>query len=415
MQSIFKFYGSIPLWKKVTAGLALGIITGLIFGEKAGELRPIGELFMRLIKMVIVPLIYISIVNAIISVEDTSKLSRITVKAIILFLFTTCFSVTIGLLFSHFLKPGAGLDPESLGLLKNVDRAVGAHGGITFYKLIQDVIPENALNALVSGKLLQVVFFSFFTGFVINLLGKEREGIIQVFNVGFRVVFKMIEIILKLAPYGAFGFSAAVVGVQGMSVLTTLGALMLVFFIAVFVQYVLFGVFILFAGLSPIPFYKKSLEYQVIALSTSSSKAALPTTMRVCAEKLGISQINTSFILPLGAVINMDGVSIYLGVCAVFFAQIYNIDLTMVDYLIIIFTSTLGSIGAAGIPSGTIIMLPMVLSAINIPIEGIALIIGIDRILDMFRTALSITGDTVITLIVDKTEGTLNKKLYHSK
>ena len=206
MQSIFKFYGSIPLWKKVTAGLALGIITGLIFGEKAGELRPIGELFMRLIKMVIVPLIYISIVNAIISVEDTSKLSRITVKAIILFLFTTCFSVTIGLLFSHFLKPGAGLDPESLGLLKNVDRAVGAHGGITFYKLIQDVIPENALNALVSGKLLQVVFFSFFTGFVINLLGKEREGIIQVFNVGFRVVFKMIEIILKLAPYGAFGF-----------------------------------------------------------------------------------------------------------------------------------------------------------------------------------------------------------------
>ena len=413
MLSMFKFWTEAALWKKIMAGLVLGVITGLIFQEKAIHLKPIGQLFMRLIKMVIVPLIYISIVNAIINVEDTSKLTRITGKSIVLFLVTTSFAVTLGLVLSHFLKPGSGLELHSLGL-HEFDRA-GASSTFSLTKIMEDVIPDNALNALVSGKLLQVVFFSFFTGFIINLLREEREGIINVFGVGFKIVFKMVEMILKLAPYGAFGFSAAVVGVQGLGVLQTLGALMLVFFIAIFIQYIIFGIMILFTGLSPMPFYKKSLEYQILALSTSSSKATLSTTMRVCAEKLGISQMSTSFVLPLGAAINMDGLAIYLGVCALFFAQIYNIDLTAIDYAMIIFTSTLGSIGGAGIPSGSIIMLPMVLSAVNIPIEGIALIVGIDRILDMVRTTLNITGDTAITLIVDKSEGTLNEKLYNSK
>ena len=413
MRSLFKFWTEALLWKKVMIGLVIGIITGLIFQEKAAQLRPIGEIFMRLIKMVIVPLIYISIVNALINVEDTSKLTRITVKAVILFVFTTCFAAVIGIVLSHFLKPGGGLELQALGL-QEFDRAASGNA-VTFTKIIKDVIPDNALNALVSGRLLQVVFFSFFTGFVINLLGADREVLIRAFGLGFRIVFKMIELVLKFAPFGAFGFAAAVIGVQGLGVLQSLGALMIVFFLAVFVQYLLFGVFILFTGVSPMPFYKKSLEYQVLALSTSSSKATLPTTMRVCAEKLGISQFSTSFVLPLGAAINMDGLSIYLGVCAIFFAQIYNVDLTTLDYVMIMFTSTLGSIGGAGMPSGGIIILPMVLASINVPIEGIALIIGIDRILDMFRTTLSITGDATITLMVDQLEGNLNKKLYYSK
>jgi Na+/H+-dicarboxylate symporter len=415
MSSIFKFYKETPLWKKVAAGLVLGVIAGLIFKEKASSLSIIGEIFMRLIKMIIVPLMYISIVNAIISVEDTSKLSRITVKSLVLFLFTTCFSVVIGVILSHFIKPGSGLELQSLGLGGVAKVASDADLTLNFSKIMKDVIPDNALNALVSGVLLQVVFFSFFTGFVINLLEKEREGITQVFNVGFKIVFKMVEIVLKLAPYGAFGFSAAVVGTQGIGVLQSLGALMFVFFLAIFIQYMLLGVFILFTGISPMPFYRKSIEYQVLALSTSSSKATLPTTMRICAEKLGISQSNSSFVLPLGAAVNMDGTSIYLGVCTLFFAQIYNIDLSAIQYAMIIFVSTIGSIGAAGIPSGSLIMLPVVLSSANIPIEGIALIIGIDRILDMARTTLNITGDAAITLIVDKSEGTLNEEMYYSK
>ncbi|NRA73156.1 MAG: dicarboxylate/amino acid:cation symporter [Rickettsiales bacterium] len=412
MRAIIKFWTKALLWQQVMIGLVLGIITGLIFQDKAVHLQPIGELFMRLIKMVIVPLIYISIVTAIINVEDTSKLTRITGKAIALFFVTTTFAVALGLLFSYFLKPGSGLELEALGL-KEVHKEASA-SAFNVSKIIKDIIPDNALNALVSGKLLQVVFFSFFTGFVINLLREQREDLVKVFDVGFKIVFKMIEVILKLAPYGAFGFSAAVVGTQGIAVLQSLGALILVFFLAIFVQYIIFGIMIMFTGLSPLPFYRKSLEYQVIAISTSSSKATLATTMRVC-RKLGISPVNTSFVLPLGAAINMDGLAIFFGVCALFFAQIYQVDLSVMDYIMIIFTSTLGSMGGAGIPSGGIIMLPMVLASVNIPIDGIALIIGIEKILDMTRTTLNITGDATITLIVDRWEGTLNKKLYYAK
>lgn len=172
---------------------------------------------------------------------------------------------------------------------------------------------------------------------------------------------------------------------------------------------------LVFARVSPMPFYKKSLEYQSLAFSTSSSKATLATTMDVCSNKLGISKNSTSFVLPLGAAINMDGMAIYLGICALFFAQAYNINLTTIDYFLIILTSTLGSIGAAGMPSGTIIMLPMVLSSVNIPIEGVAFIAGIDRILDMMRTTLNITGDAAITLLVDASEGTFNKTIYNTE
>ena len=184
---------------------------------------------------------------------------------------------------------------------------------------------------------------------------------------------------------------------------------------AISIQYCVYGILIIiFARLSPGPFYKKSLEYQTLAFSTSSSKATLATTMDVCANKMGMSQNSTSFTLPLGAAINMDGMAIYLGICTLFFVQAYGITLSSFDYILIILTSTLGSIGAAGMPSGTIIMLPMVLSAINVPIDGIALIVGIDRILDMLRTTLNITGDATIALIVDKTEGTLNEETYYS-
>jgi Na+/H+-dicarboxylate symporter len=169
------------------------------------------------------------------------------------------------------------------------------------------------------------------------------------------------------------------------------------------------------AGLSPIPFYKKSLEYQALAFSTSSSKAALATTLRICQEKLGISKTSSSFVLPLGASINMDGMAIYLGICAVFFAQATGFDLQFNDYVVIVITSTLGCIGVAGIPGGSMVMLPMILSSVGIPIEGVALIAGIDRILDMLRTTVNITGDATITLLIDKSENMLNTEIYNSE
>jgi Na+/H+-dicarboxylate symporter len=246
-------------------------------------------------------------------------------------------------------------------------------------------------------------------------MGSDGRRVIEFINDMTKLVFKMISIIINLSPYGAFALTAWVVGTQGLEVMNSLAKLVFAVVVAMFLQYLIFGVLIYtLARISPVPFYKKSAEYQTLAFSTSSSKATLATTMKVCQEKLGISTTSTSFILPLGASINMDGMAIYLGMCSIFFAQALGIHLHLHDYVIIVLTATLGSIGGAGIPSGSIIMLPMILSAINIPIEGVALIVGIDRILDMIRTTINITGDATITLIVDKMEGALDEKVYYS-
>lgn len=422
-------FRKIKLWHKVTFGLIAGIIVGVFLGAdlhfNIGEnvyyfkgavpyIKVIGDIFIRLIKMIIVPLIYLSIVIGMTSMNDSSSLSRVATKSIIAFLLTTSFAIVIGLSAAYFFQPGKGiaLDIVKNGLLPKVQ----VTRDFSLMRIIDDTIPDNALNALVSGNMLQVVFFSFFTGMIIAKMGKEKRLINSGLKLAAEVVFKMIHFILELAPYAAFALTTSVVATQGLSALQNLGMLVLTLLLALFVQYMLFGVMIaIFARLSPFPFYKKSLEYQALAFSTSSSKATLATTMDVCSNKLGISKNSTSFVLPLGAAINMDGMAIYLGICTLFFAQAYGIDLSLIDYAVIILTSTLGSIGAAGIPSGTIIMLPMVLSSVNIPIEGIALIVGIDRILDMLRTTLNITGDATITLIIDKTEGTLNKVRYYAK
>ena len=406
------FLKDIKLWHKVTIGLVAGVLVGMIWGEDASYLKPIGDIFIRLIKMIIIPLIYLSIVMGMTSITDTSALTRIATKSVIAFLLTTSFAIVIGLSCAYILEPGKWITAEAFSSTI-INRP--SENTFNFMKLINDTIPDNALNALVSGKILQVVFFSFFTGIIINTVGKEKRIICKGFQLAAKIVFKMIHLILNLAPYGAFALTASVVGMEGIGVLRSLGMLVITLLVAIFIQYGVFGLMIIiFARLSPRPFYKKSIEYQALAFSTSSSKATLATTMDVCANKMGMSKNSTSFILPLGAAINMDGMAIYLGICTLFFVQAYGITLSTFDYVIIILTSTLGSIGAAGMPSGTIIMLPMVLAAINVPIDGIALLMGIGRILDMLRTTLNITGDATIALIIDKTEGTLNKKTYYT-
>jgi len=407
------FYGRIEFWQKVTAGLVLGVLVGLIFGKDAAVLRPVGELFMKLIKMIIVPLIFISVVVGITGIKDSSSLSRLSVKSVVAFLLTSSFAIVVGLITVNIIRPGDGIDLSLLDSVVANDMPTTANSGML--SILYDAVPSNALNALVSGHLLQVVFFSFFTGITINQLGSEKRTIVAGFNLAANIVFKMVHLILKLAPYGAFALTASVVGTQGIVTLQNLGLLVASLIAAMSVQYLIFGLMILvFARLSPIPFYKKSIEYQSLAFSTSSSKAALPTTMDVCIRKLGISKNCTSFVLPLGSSINMDGTAIYAGICAVFFAQAYHIELSTIDYILIIITSTLGSIGAAGVPSGTLLILPMVLATINVPIGGIAFIAGIDRILDMLRTTLNITGDATVTLIIDASEKTLNKKRYYT-
>lgn len=404
---------NMKLWHKVSLGLIFGIAYGVINGEDASYIKPIGDLFLNAIKMIIVPLIFFSLISGVSSISDPTSLGRMGIKASIAYLVTTTFAVITGLTLAVLLEPGVG---SNLDLSPVSGSAVdGNLKDFSLIKMFTGIVPNNALAAMVEGNMLQVVFFSIFTGVTILRMGNLSKRLAEIFQMLAKLIFQMVAIIIEFSPYGALALTAWVVGTQGADVLNDLLKLVVVVLIGMTAQYIFFGVFIfVFAKISPFPFYKKSFEYQALAMSTSSSKASLATTMKVCREKLGISNTSTSFVLPLGAAMNMDGMAIRLGMCAVFFAQVAGIDLTLNDYIIIIITATVGSIGGAGIPGATMIMLPMVLTAAHIPIEGVALIAGVDRILDMVSTTINITGDATVTLIIDKNEGKLDEETYYS-
>jgi Na+/H+-dicarboxylate symporter len=400
-------------WQKVLLGMLLGIVFGLVAKDEAVYLKPIGDMFINAIQMLIIPLILCAIVSGITSVSDPEALGRVGMKSVAVYLATTTFAILIGITLSLVLKPGVGtfLDLESV---KSVSIDTTYTKDFSFVKMFVNIIPKNIFEAMVSGNLLQIVFFSVFLGMTLAHLRKSKAVmLIDFFKNSSQVVFSMVSMIMHFAPYAAFALTAWVVSTQSISVLYSLGKLLGVMMVGMVAQYIIFGIFIyVFGKISPVPFYKKSLEYQAIALSTSSSKASLATTMKVCKERLGISNDSASFVLPLGASMNMDGMSIYLGCATIFFAQAFGVDLQFHDYIVLIITATVGSIGGAGIPGSSMIMLPLVLASTNVPIEGMALIAGIDRIGDMVRTTINITGDAMVTLLIDKSEGKLNTKVY---
>jgi Na+/H+-dicarboxylate symporter len=399
------------LWKKVIIGLVLGVVLGVVLKEQTVYLKPLGDLFIRLIKMIIVPLIFLAIVSGITNSQNAKALGRVGIKASLAYLGTTIFAVIIGLSVGSFFKPGAGIE------LNLNDDVITEGNNPTVAKILNtlvEIVPDNAIGAMAQGAVLQVVFFALFTGITVNSLEEvHAKKIKELIHSLLDLILKMVHFIIQLSPIAACALIAWVVGTQGMDILLNLTKLISCAYLGFAIQYLFFGVMIYACTkLSPIPFFKKSLEYQTLAFSTSSSKAALPTTMKVCQEKLGLSKFSSSFVLPLGASINMDGIAIYISICALFFAQATGKILGVYDYSIIVLTGTLGSIGGAGIPGGTIVMLPMVLTSVGLPIEGIALIAGIDRIVDMMRTTISITGDAAVTLCIDHSEDTMDLKKY---
>ncbi len=395
--------------KRVFYGLVLGIISGLILGKHAIYLKPLGDLFIRLIKMIVIPLVFFSIINGISNVNDAKHLGRIGIRASIAYVLCTSVAIFLGFTAAWLFEPGSGLvispgdlPPPPLAVFNLLDTLI-------------NIIPDNAVGAMAQGSVIQAVFFSIFTGATLIHMGDKATRIKNGVREITAVVLTMVGMIVKLAPLAAFSLMAWCVGTQGIAVLQGLSKLVAAGVFAFVLQYLLFGLLIaVFGKLSPLPFYRKSLAYQSVAFSTSSTKASLPVTMAVCREKLGVSQVSSSFILPLGASVNMDGLAIYLGLCTLTFAQAAGIHLSTSDYGIIMVTATLGSIGGAGIPSAAIVMLPMILSAVNIPLEGIALIAGIDRIMDIMRSTISITGDAAVTVVVDSAEGQLDRTIYYS-
>jgi len=414
------------LWFRVLLGLILGVAFGFFVagnpngingaGFLTSYIKPIGTVFINLIKMVIVPLIFFSLINGIISMTDAEAFKRIGTKAVGAYLLTGAFAVAIGLAFGHLFTPGLGVDLSALASIAGdaVHKAATPPKEVNIIDIFVGTIPPNVFKAMAEDNILQVVVFAIFVGVALNRLGAKVQILIDFCKASATLVFRLIETVIRFSPYGVFALTSWMVGTQGMPILYALLKLVCVVIGALFTQYLLFGIMIVvFGRMSPFPFYRKMLEPQLLAFSTSSSKATLSTAMRVVNEKIGVSKSSTAFVLPLGASINMDGTAIYLGITALFFSQAYNIPLDAHHYFILILTATLGSIGAAGIPSGSLFMMGMVFTSVGLPLDGIALIAGVDRILDMMRTTVNITGDSVITMLVDKSEVTFDQAAYY--
>lgn len=399
---------NMKLWKQVIVALLLGTITGIILQEKAESLQYLGTIFINLIKMVIVPLILFSLVSAITQMESSGKASMVAIKSVAAFLCTSIAAVLIGIITTTILSPGIGVKvPIPAHNFKSEE--------IYLAKIFIGFIPENAIGAMAQGNIIQVIVFSVIVGLSMASIKDKCSKTIEICNEISAIVFKIIEFIVRLAPLGVFGYIAWSVGTQGIDVIITLSYLVGIIILCCILQYIFYGLYIwLFAGLNPMNFYKKMLEPQLLAFSTSSSKASLSTTMRVMNEEMGVSKSSTNFVLQIGTSINMNGGAIYLSATCIFFAQSMNINLSLYQYIILGIMCTIGSIGAAGIPSGILLFLGMALESISLPAEFVVLVAGVDRILDMFTTMINVMGDACITTIIDKRENMMQIDKYNS-
>ncbi len=402
----------IKLHTRIFIGLILGIATGLVFREKASLIEPVGTIFIRLITMIVVPLVFVSLMLGTASLGDLRKLGRIGIKAIIYFMVTTMLAISVGLILANLVKPGAGLNENVRAeLYKNYEskaqmRLKTLEEKPSAIDVLVDIVPTNPVKALVEGNMLQVIFLALLFGIILTMIKREKSKIIIDFLDGVNdAIIQVVHIAMKLAPYGVLALIAAVIGQYGVHILFTLLKYSLVVVGGLLIYTFTFNsLSVRFLGkTNPLLFFKAIKEAMIIAFSTSSSNAALPVSME-CVEYIGVKREYSSFIIPLGATINMDGTALYQGVASVFIAQIYGIPLHLTDQITIVFMATLASVGAAGVPAAGIITLAMVLKQIGIPLEGIALILGVDRFLDMCRTTTNIIGDMACAVYIENSE-----------
>ena len=398
------------LWHRVLLGMLLGIVCGYFFRESYPFFKPLAAIYINLVKMIVVPTIFFAIIYGITNISDIGTIGRIGLKSILIYTLATLIAVTIGILTASYLNPGVGID-----LLTNLTNFPkdGSISVITLEEIFVNIFPSNPIAAMANGNTLQIVFFAMIFGLSMVLAGEKANEAKKIISSTTSAIFKMVELVIKTTPYGAFAIMAWIVGQHGFALILSLGKLASSIMLGFSVQYLLFGLMLLLFGLNPIKFYKKTSNVQSIAFATSSSKATIVPAIEELQNKLGVSKKVASFVLPLGAAVNMTGSAIYIAICALFFAQLYGINLSNHQYLILALASTIGSIGAAGYPSGAVIMLGMVLPTIGLPVDHIPLIMGIDRLLDMFRTVINVTGDCAVTLSIDKLNNTLDTKKYH--
>ncbi|WP_220744508.1 dicarboxylate/amino acid:cation symporter [Shewanella colwelliana] len=406
---VWSAWMSVPLWLQILIGMLLGILAGLGLGEQAVLLKPIGTLFVNTIKMLIVPLVFCSLIVGVTSMQDTAKMGRIGFKSFAFYLGTTSIAISVGLAVGSIMKPGAGLGMHSEG-------AAVAKEVPSVMETLINIVPTNPIAALASGQILQVIVFAVALGIALVLIGEHGRPAIKVFESLAEAMYKLTDMVMKFAPYGVFGLMAWVAGEYGVDMLMPLIKVIIAVYLGCALHIIGFYSLVLsvVAKLNPIQFFKGIRSALVVAYTTSSSAGTLPVSMKCANESLGVNKKISSFVLPLGTTINMDGTALYQGVTALFVAQAFGIDLTWVDYITIILTATLASIGTAGVPGAGLVMLTLVLTTVGLPLEGVALIAGIDRILDMARTVVNVSGDLVATTVIAKSEDELDIEHYNA-
>ncbi|WP_455611535.1 dicarboxylate/amino acid:cation symporter [Cloacibacillus porcorum] len=400
----------LSLIAKIGVGFIIGLILGFIIGPMAPNspfiadiviplLQLVGNIFLALLKMLIVPLVFSSLIMGASSIGDPKVLGRIGVKTVVFYLGTTVVAIAIGLVLGNIIQPGVGMAIEGA--------KAAAKEPETVFNVILNIFPANPLKALVEGVMLQVIVFALFLGVAATLIGEKGRAFLEFNSSLAEVMFKVTAIVMKTAPYGIFALIAVTAAKYGPAVLAPFAKVIFAVYLGCFLQVV-----IVYSGLitgivhkSPLWFLRGVREAMLAAFVTRTSAGVLPISMNNVQNNLGVSEDVSAFVLPLGATINMDGTAIYEGICALFVAQAFGIDLSFGAQLGILMTATLASIGTAGVPGAGLIMLSMVLVSAGLPIEGMALVAGIDAVLDMARTCVNVTGDMCVSTVIAKTEG----------
>ena len=395
-----KKHSKMSLPVQMVIGLVLGVIVGSMTSAEftAAYLRPFGQLFITLIRMVVVPLVLATIIAGAAGIHDLSKLGRVATKTLVYYFLTTGVAVAIGLFLANIMQPGIGLDLSTKGLEAKQ---------ITPPSLIQtllNIVPMNPIDALAKGNMLQVIFFAVIFGFALSSLGETGKPLLRIFELIGDVMIRMTNMVMMYAPIGVFGLMAYTVSMHGLGVLLPLIKLVLVMYLACILQILI--VYLPCVKVTGLPFrqyFKGLASPMMIAFTTCSSAAALSTTL-LSVQKLGASRSVSTFSIPLGNTINMDGAAIYMGIAAIFAAEVYGIPMPLDRQLTVLLLAVLASIGSMGVPGAALIMITMVFTQVGIPLEAIALVAGVDRIMDMARTTINVLGDATGALFVSKLE-----------
>ena len=401
-KNLKKFFSNLGVL--ILIAMALGTIAGIVMKEDAEIFDPLGDIFIQLIKMLVVPLIFISILSGALSLGATKKAGKVAFITLLFIFGTSILTGIISVFFGNWFQPGSGVSPELVEAFHNGEEVATAAASAGFWETVKGFIPENPINALASGNILQIIVFCMLLGFGIGTVGGEKKELIAKFIDGLLdALIWCVKVVMYIAPLGVFALMASAVGTLGFDIFGKLANLLwLDILVLLLVWFGIYAVCIhFFSNVSVGQFLKAMIKPQVVALSTSSSLATLAINMKVTEEELKVSKETTAFVLPLGATINMTGNIVYYILATLFFAQFYGIDLSMSAYISIIITATLSAVGQAGVPGPTLTLFAVLLAG-GVPLDCVPLLFAVDRIFDMLRTTMNITGDACCAAVVDK-------------